>query len=25
MVRVDNEEGYWNSPSSRKIYGILGT
>ncbi|WHA51539.1 phage tail sheath subtilisin-like domain-containing protein (plasmid) [Pseudomonas aeruginosa] len=25
IVRVDNEEGYWNSPSSRKIYGILGT
>lgn len=25
MVRVDNDEGYWNSPSSRKIYGILGT
>lgn len=25
MVRVDNEEGYWNSASSRKIYGILGT
>lgn len=25
IVRVDNEEGYWHSPSSRKIYGILGT
>lgn len=25
IVRVDNEEGYWNSPSSRKIYGILGS
>lgn len=25
IVRVDNEEGYWNSPSSRKIFGILGT
>lgn len=25
IVRVDNEEGYWHSPSSRKIYGITGT
>lgn len=25
IVRVDSEEGYWNSPSSRKIFGILGT
>ena len=25
IVRVDNEEGYWNSPSSRKIYSILGS
>lgn len=25
IVRVDNEEGYWHSPSSRKIFGILGT
>lgn len=25
IVRVDNEEGYWHSPSSRKIYGIVGT
>lgn len=26
IVRVDNEEGYWNSPSSRKmIGGIIGT
>ncbi|MGF6457500.1 phage tail sheath subtilisin-like domain-containing protein [Pseudomonas frederiksbergensis] len=25
IVRVDNEEGYWNSASSRKIFGILGT
>lgn len=25
IVRVDNEEGYWHSPSSRKIYGIIGT
>jgi phage tail sheath protein FI len=25
IVRVDNEEGYWNSPSNRKIYGITGT
>lgn len=25
MVRVDNEEGYWNSPSNRKIFGITGT
>jgi uncharacterized protein len=25
IVRVDNEEGYWNSPSSRKIYNIIGT
>lgn len=25
IVRVDNEEGYWHSASSRKIFGILGT
>lgn len=25
IVRVDNEEGYWHSPSNRKIYGIIGT
>ena len=25
IVRVDNEEGYWHSPSTRKIFGILGT
>jgi hypothetical protein len=25
IVRVDNEEGYWHSPSNRKIYGITGT
>lgn len=25
IVRVDNEEGYWHSASSRKIYGIVGT
>lgn len=25
IVRVDNEEGYWNSPSNRKIYEIEGT
>ncbi len=25
IVRVDNEEGYWNSPSSRKIYNIMGS
>jgi phage tail sheath protein FI len=25
IVRVDNEEGYWNSPSNRKIYGVLRT
>ncbi|MCO7217124.1 hypothetical protein [Halomonas sp. OfavH-34-E] len=25
IVRVDNEEGYWHSPSSRKIYGIMGS
>jgi len=25
IVRVDNEEGYWNSPSNRRIYGITGT
>ncbi|MCC3798267.1 phage tail sheath C-terminal domain-containing protein [Vibrio parahaemolyticus] len=25
IVRVDNEEGYWNSPSNRKISGIQGT
>ena len=25
MVRVDNDEGYWNSPSSRKILNIVGT
>ncbi|NRD72720.1 phage tail sheath subtilisin-like domain-containing protein [Shewanella sp. VB17] len=25
IARVDNEEGYWNSPSNRKIYGVLGT
>lgn len=25
IVRVDNEEGYWHSPSNRKIYGIVGT
>ncbi|WP_429141144.1 hypothetical protein [Aeromonas veronii] len=24
IMRVDNAEGYWNSPSNRKIYGILG-
>ncbi|MGL4755183.1 MAG: hypothetical protein ACRCXB_22725 [Aeromonadaceae bacterium] len=23
-IRVDNEEGYWNSPSSRKIRGLSG-
>ncbi|MCF1458084.1 MAG: phage tail sheath subtilisin-like domain-containing protein [Shewanella sp.] len=25
IVRVDNEEGYWHSPSNRKIFGIIGT
>jgi hypothetical protein len=25
IVRVDNDEGYWNSPSNRKISGIIGT
>lgn len=25
IVRVDNEEGYYNSPSNRKMYGINGT
>lgn len=25
IVRVDNDEGYWNSPSNRKIYEIEGT
>lgn len=25
IARVDSEEGYWHSPSNRKIYGILGT
>ncbi len=25
IVRVDNEEGYWNSPSNRKVYGVLRT
>lgn len=25
IVRIDNEEGYWNSPSNRKIYGVLRT
>ncbi len=25
IVRVDNDEGYWHSPSSRKIFGIIGT
>lgn len=25
IVRVDNEEGYWHSPSNRKIYGVLRT
>jgi len=25
IARVDNEEGYWNSPSNRKIYGVLRT
>ncbi len=25
IVRVDSEEGYWNSPSNRKIYGVLRT
>lgn len=25
IVRVDNEEGYWHSPSNRKISGIQGT
>lgn len=25
IVRVDNEEGYWHSPSSRKIYNIQGS
>lgn len=25
IVRVDNEEGYWHSPSSRKIYNIMGS
>ncbi|ENM3928908.1 phage tail protein [Vibrio cholerae] len=25
IVRVDNEEGYWNTPSNRKISGIQGT
>ncbi|MGL5285895.1 MAG: phage tail sheath C-terminal domain-containing protein [Aeromonas sp.] len=24
IIRVDNEEGYWNSPSSRKINGLSG-
>ncbi|MFD2178517.1 phage tail sheath subtilisin-like domain-containing protein [Veronia pacifica] len=25
IVRIDNEEGYWHSPSNRKISGIIGT
>ncbi|WP_372830511.1 hypothetical protein [Pontibacterium sp.] len=25
IVRVDNEEGYWHSPSNRKVYEILGS
>ncbi|MDE1464784.1 phage tail sheath C-terminal domain-containing protein [Spartinivicinus poritis] len=25
IVRVDFSEGYWHSPSNRKIYGITGT
>ncbi|KEQ11226.1 hypothetical protein GZ77_26575 [Endozoicomonas montiporae] len=25
IVRVDNEEGYWNSASNRRIYNIEGT
>lgn len=24
IIRVDNEEGYWHSPSSRKILGLSG-
>lgn len=25
IARVDNEEGYWVSPSNHEIYGIIGT
>ncbi len=25
IVRIDEEEGYWNSPSNRKLFGITGT
>lgn len=25
IVRVDEEEGYWHSPSNRKVFGITGT
>lgn len=25
IARVDDDEGYWNSPSNRKIYGVLRT
>lgn len=25
IVRVDEKEGYWHSPSNRKIFGITGT
>lgn len=25
IARVDNEEGFWVSPSNKEIYGILGT
>ena len=25
IVRVDTQEGYWHSPSNRKLYGITGT
>lgn len=25
IARVDNEMGFWNSPSNKEIYGIIGT
>jgi len=25
IARIDNEKGFWNSPSNNEIYGIIGT
>lgn len=25
IARVDNEQGFWNSPSNKEIFGIIGT